>query len=523
MINKIWLFAVFVLMVVGCSEHANKQFDTSSKPNIILFFVDDLGWQDTSVPFYRDTTLFNKKYHTPNMERLADQGMLFTNAYSASPVCTPTRSSIMTGQNPGRSNITNWTLRNDVTRQETASRNYPLRSPNNWKVEGVQPDSMLLPMLLKKQGYRTIHAGKAHFGAIDTEGANPKTLGFDVNIAGHAAGAPGSYLAEDKYGNERPDSPWGVPGLEQYYDSDTFLSEALTIEANKAVDQAVADGKPFFINMAHYAVHTPIMTDKRYFQDYLDEGIDSTEAQYASLIEGVDTSLGKIWQNLEEEGVAENTIILFMSDNGGLSAHARGETPMGTEANTHNKPLRSGKGSAYEGGIRVPMIVAWAKTSKEQALQTRFPIKAGSRNDTPVISEDFYPSILELAGVNVPENSSTDGQSFIPLLQDKVPSDEQRKLFWHYPHKWGPDGPGYDPFTAIRNGKWKLIYFYNGQIWELYNLETDIGESNNMISQNPDIAQSLAEKMKEWMEEVGAQLPISRQTGKPVPALSFAE
>src|SRR5699024_3824071 len=173
---------------------------------------------------------------------------------------------------------------------------------------------------------------------------------------GHAAGSPGSYWASDKYGNSKQDSVWGVPGLEEYYGTDTYLTRALTLEANEAIDQAIADQKPFFVNMAHYAVHVPLMADKRYFENYLEAGLDSAEAQYASMIEGMDASLGQIWKNLKEEGVAQNTIIIFTSDNGGLTLGRRGKTPAGTGAGTHNKPLRSGKGSAYEGGIRVPFI-----------------------------------------------------------------------------------------------------------------------------------------------------------------------
>ncbi|HLR30860.1 MAG TPA: sulfatase-like hydrolase/transferase, partial [Fodinibius sp.] len=356
-------------MVAGCAPGSDSQDGNprSDQPNIVLFLVDDLGWQDTSVPFHKEATPFNERYQTPHMERLAGQGMRFTNAYSASPVCTPTRSSIITGKSPARTNITDWTLHNDVERMERTGPDYPVKSPD-WSVGGVQPDSTLLTELLQDLGYRTIHAGKAHFGALGTAGENPETLGFDINIAGHAAGSPGSYWSEERYGNSETDSIWGVPGLEEYYGGQTNLTEALTLEANKAIDEAVEEGIPFYINMAHYTVHTPIMADRRYYQDYLKAGLDSSEAKYASMIEGMDRSLGSILQNLEEEGVAEQTMILFTSDNGGLSVHSRGATPAGTGANTHNAPLRSGKGSAYEGGIRVPMIVSWAKRAEDHPM-----------------------------------------------------------------------------------------------------------------------------------------------------------
>ncbi|SMO54232.1 sulfatase [Fodinibius sediminis] len=524
--NSLFFLCLLLVTVIQLSCNDSQQKEKEKKPNIILFLVDDLGWQDTSVPFHKEETPFNERYETPNMERLAEQGMLFTNAYSASPVCTPTRSSIITGKNPANTNITDWTLRNDVRAMDRVKpeSDFPLFAPE-WRVEGVQPDTLLLTSLLRKQGYRTIHVGKAHFGALETAGADPENLGFDVNVAGHAAGAPGSYWPEDRYGNSETDSIWGVPGMEQYYESQANLTEALTIEANKAIDEAVADDKPFYINMAHYTVHAPIMADRRYYQKYLEAGIDSAEAKYASMIEGMDRSLGQLLKHLEEEEVAKETIILFMSDNGGLSVHSRGSTPMGTGGNTHNKPLRSGKGSAYEGGIRVPMIAAWAEEAGQLPLQKHFPIQPGSRNDTPVISEDFYPTILELAGLGSAHRAyrATDGRSFLPLLKNAEASGEDRLLFWHYPHKWGPDGPGYEPFTAVRDGAWKLIYFYRNQEWELYNLDEDIGETRNLLDERREVARRLAEKMTPRMRTAGAQTPVSKVTGKPVGLPVLAE
>src|SRR5699024_2558714 len=282
--------------------------------------------------------------------------------------------------------------------------------------------------------------------------------------------------------------------LEEYYGGQTNLTEALTLEANKAIDEAVEEGIPFYINMAHYTVHTPIMADRRYYQDYLKAGLDSSEAKYASMIEGMDRSLGSILQNLEEEGVAEQTMILFTSDNGGLSVHSRGATPAGTGANTHNAPLRSGKGSAYDGGIRVPMIVSWAKRAEDHPMQNRYEVRAGGSNDTPVISQDLYPTVLELAGWNIRSDTSLamDGRSFVPLLKSDTSGGGERALFWHYPHKWGPEGPGYEPFSAVREGQWRLIHFYNDQSWELYNIAGDIGETHNLAAEEKETAGKLA-------------------------------
>lgn len=512
-----WLVLIFFIFIWGC-ESAEREKQTTNPPNIILFIVDDMGWQDTSVPFYTEKTGFNKRYQTPSMKQLAQQGMVFTNAYAASPVCTPTRSSIITGKSPARTHITDWTLKTDVEAMMRAKPTDLLRPPM-WAVEGVQPDSLLLPALLSAHGYRTIHVGKAHFGALGTPGANPENLGFDVNIAGHAAGSPGSYFAKDKYGNSKQDSVWGVPGLEEYYGTGTYLTKALTLEANKAIDKAIAKQQPFYLHMAHYAVHVPLMADMRYFNDYLQAGLDSTAATYASMIEGMDASLGRILQNLQKEGVADNTIIIFASDNGGLSAYGRGTTPMGTGLDTHNKPLRSGKGSAYEGGIRVPLIVAWADRSSKHEVT----IPKGSRNDTPVISTDLFPTILDLAHISYSgdEQSALDGQSLVPLLVQSNGFNKDRALYWHYPHKWGPHCPGCEPFTAIRKGPWKLIFFYPDRHWELYNLKEDIGEHHNRVKQKEEVAKRLAKQMRTWMMNVDAQTPILQRTGEPVPLPRF--
>lgn len=515
-IAAVLLCAIGVWTGTGLPAHAQDDAPSEVPPNIVLFLVDDLGWQDTSVPFHTVRTPFNDFYRTPGAARLADQGVLFTNAYAASPVCTPTRTSIMTGRHPARTHITDWTLHPDVEKQRRTRPSLPVTAPD-WNVRGLQPADTTLPALLQEAGYRTIHAGKAHFGALGTPGADPTTLGFDVNIAGHAAGAPGSYHSEEKYGNDES-GPWGVPGLEQYYGTDTYLTRALTLEANRAIEAAVRKEMPFFLNMAHYAVHTPIMADSQYVGRYADA--DAPEAAYASMVEGYDASLRALLWKLEALGVADRTLILFASDNGGLSAHTRGRTPMGTGLNTHNLPLRSGKGSAYEGGVRVPMIAAWAKRNPSQPVQRRLPIAAGRRTDVPVTSHDFFPSILAAAGVPQPDGYVLDGQSFVPLMRpSSAPASDVRRdttHFWHYPHLWGPQGPGLTPFTAARVGDWKLIYFYGEERYELYNLGDDLGETSNLIEARPAVARRLVDRMRAWMREVGAQPPVDRATGESV-------
>ncbi len=494
------------------------------RPNIILFIVDDLGWQDTSLPFHTARTPFNDRYRTPNIERLARQGMMFTNAYAASPVCTPTRTSIMTGRHPARTHITNWTLRNSRDEQETGPRDYPLRSPE-WDFGGLQPADTTLPGILRDHGYRTIHVGKAHFGALETRGADPTALGFDVNVAGHAAGGPGSYYGLHNFSaaHRGGGTVWDVPGLEEYHGQNVNLTESLTREAVRTIGEAVEDGKPFFMNMAHYGVHTPIMADSGFIDHY--QELDQVEAAYASMIEAVDASLGNILDELHRLGIADNTLVLFTSDNGGLSAHARGMSPSGTHVNTHNLPLRSGKGSAYEGGTRVPMVVAWARVAGEDAVGQQLAIMPGSSSDVPVISHDLFPTILDAAGVGIPSGFILDGRNLVPLLTGAPDLLPHRPLAWHYPHKWGPEGPGLDPFTSIRDGDWKLIYFYHERRWELYDLSRDLGETIDLLRSRPDMAAGLSQAMVRWMEDVNAQVPHVRSTDAPVdtPAYSIPD
>lgn len=480
-----------------------------SRPNIVLFLVDDMGWQDTSVPFHTEVTPLNRRYRTPNMERLARAGMKFTHAYACS-VCSPTRVSLMTGLNAARHRVTNWTL------QENAGndRPHPTLAFPKWNVNGLSPEpgvertvhAKALPAFLREAGYRTIHVGKAHFGAIGTPGSDPCNVGFDVNIAGHAAGGPGSFLGTQNFSAvwRKGDPVWDVPGLEQYHGKEVFLTEALTIEANRAMDKAVADGKHFFLYMAHYAVHVPFAADPRFYQKYRDDGLDHTEAMYAAMVEGMDKSLGDILDNVERHGIANETIVLFMSDNGGLSAHGRGGKP-----HTHNKPLSSGKGSALEGGVRVPMIASWPGVTQ-----------AGSTCSQLVIIEDFFSSILELAGINDIQQigGAVDGLSFVPLLQGRHDnSRDNRPLIWHFPNNWGPKGPGIGSSSSIRRGDWKLIYYHANQTYELFNITEDLGEQNNLADNQPEICEQLAAELGHFLQSLDAQMPTDKATGEPVP------
>lgn len=494
---KIIIFTVIIAGLFSCSK--------SQKPNIILFLVDDMGWQDTSVPFHSDRTKFNDTYHTPNMERLAAQGMKFTQAYSHS-VCSPTRVSLMSGMNAARHRVTNWTLR----RNATNDRPHPTLNMPKWNVNGMQPvDSIenaiyvtTLPKILRENGYFTIHSGKAHFGATGTLGEDPRNLGFDINIAGHAAGGPGSYHGEKNYSAVwRNGSPiWDVPGLEKYHGTKTNLTEALTREAIFALDSATESGKPFFLYMSHYAIHAPIEEDHRFIEKY--KGMDPIEAKYASMIESMDKSLGDLMDYLEETNIHENTIILFTSDNGGLSAVARGGMP-----HTHNKPLSSGKGSAHEGGIREPMIVSWPGVTSVNATTDKY-----------LIIEDFFPTILEMAEIHDYKTvQKIDGQSFISTLKSTEFSSHDRPLFWHIPNNWGPTGPGIGASSTIRKGDWKLIYYHTNQNFELFNIPNDIGELTNLADQEAEIRNQLAKVLSDYLRSIDAQMPTFKETGQQVP------
>lgn len=477
-------------------------------PNIIVFLVDDMGWQDTSVPFWKEETPLNRRYRTPNMERLAADGMKFTSAY-ATPVCTPTRVSLMTGINAARHHITNWTSihKNAPTDKEDDVFERPEWNYNGFSPEEGVPNTIYataLPQILRENGYFTIHAGKAHWGSMGTPGSNPHNLGFIVNISGNATGHPQSFRGEDNYGNMPGKTSFhAVQGLNEYYGTETFLTEALTREAIKALDAPLRNGQPFFLNMAHYAVHTPIQADMRFYQKYLDDGLDETEAKYASMVEGMDKSLGDIMDFLKARDAEKNTVVIFMSDNGGLSL-----SPLrGGEAHTHNLPLRAGKGSVYEGGIRVPMIVKWPGV-----------VKPGTTTDQYVIAEDYFPTLLAIAGVKKYRKAqSLDGKSFVAILKDPAHRDEERPLIWHYPNKWQPeDGPGINYKSAIRQGDWKLVYHMKSGKVELFNLKEDIGEAKDLSDQHPAKAAALSRLLSSHLRKWKAPMPVVKETKRRV-------
>lgn len=495
----------------GVQEERSNIAVPPEHPNIIIFLVDDMGWQDCSLPFWTSVTDLNKKYRTPNMERMAANGMKFTDAY-ANSVCTPSRVSLMTGMNVARHRVTNWT---NVKRDTPTDARDSLLTAPAWNYNGMSPVAGIehtvaaspLPTLLRDAGYYTVHCGKAHFGSSGTPASDPLKLGFEVNIGGSSAGHPGSYLGSNHYnyaGRGPADTMWAVRGLEKYAEKDIFLTEALTREAVAALERNRKGAqKPFFLYLAHYAIHLPFDMDNRFYQQYIDRGLSPTEAKYAALIEGMDKSLGDIMDYLESSGLATNTYIIFATDNGGLSL-----TPQrGGARHTQNLPLKMGKGSLYEGGIRVPMIASGPK------------IPSHTVSHQPVQIEDLFPTVLELAGVrNYRPIQPVDGVSMVPFLYNPRKRNDKRPLIWHYPNSWtGGDEHGLAWMSAIRRGEWKLIYFHKEGRLELYNLNDDIGETTELSASHPRMLRKMAQRLTRELKARDAQLPVWKRSGENVP------
>ncbi len=487
------VFTLVLALVGGLQLSA----ESPAPPNIVFFLVDDMGWQDTSVPFLYGKdgkpviTPLNQRYRTPAMETLAEAGMKFTNAYAMS-VCTPSRVAWMTGQNSVRHRVTNWTHPEGI---ETTQNNVDShRSPTDWGRMGLPEDLTTLPSLLQAAGYRTIHAGKAHFGASEYA-RDPLNVGFDINIAGSEIGHPGSYSGDYGQNSNRP-----VPGMEAYYNTGIHLTDANTIEVRKAIGRAVHENKPFFAYVAHYAVHAPFQLDRRFAKNY--PGLRGQLLAYATLIEGMDQSLGDILTHLHGLGVADNTLIIFMSDNGGDAPER--------DVNQSNAPLRHKKASKYEGGSRVPMIAAWAEPNPENPNQQRIPINPASRTDDIVAIFDIFPTLANVAGIEAP--SEVDGHDLTPYLQGKPGSHRPQELLIHYPHDHRSQY-----FTTLRQGPWKLIHSHAPRSFELYNLDDDISESNNLADAEPDRVRSMAERILEIIEASGGQWPVLQEDGREDP------
>jgi len=454
----------------------------SEKPNIIFILIDDLGWKDL-------TCYGSEFYETPNIDALQEEGIVFTSAYAASPVCSPTRASILTGKYPARLGITNY-----IGGRERGK----LLPPAN--LEYLPLSEKTLPQTLQEAGYKTYHVGKWHLGGGQYL---PQYQGFDKNVAGCEWGAP-------RYGYF---SPYRIPGFPEGPEGE-FLTDRLTEEAIKLVRESP---EPFFLYLSHYAVHATAAAPERYVRKYEEKvkklGLDKmktfqegeffpcehkkhlrvvrrlvqSDPVYAGMIENLDENIGRLFQFLKETGRWEKTIIIFTSDNGGLST-AEG-------SHTCNLPLKEGKGWMEEGGIRVNLIIRWPGVTEKRKKKVC---------QVPVISTDFYPTILEMANLPLQPKQHVDGVSLVPLLAGQEKLDREM-IFFHFPHYGNQGG---QPASALRTAEYKLIQNYEYRRLELYNLLEDIGETRNLAEKDSRRRKQMEEALEEMKKLTGARLPV---------------
>lgn len=504
------LAAALWLALLPASHTARSgQLSPRSPPNIAIFLVDDMGMMDTSLPFLTDEAgrpkryPLNDFYRTPSMERLAARGIRFNN-FCAMSVCSPTRLSLMTGQNAARHRTTNW-INPD---QDNAGP----QGPPDWNWRGLKIRDVTLPGLLRGAGYRTIHVGKGHFGPRAFEGADPAKLGFDVNVAGCSIGAPGSYYGNKNFGLVAGRSASAVPHLEKYHGRDIFLTEALTLEAKDHVSDAVKASKPFFLYFAHYAVHAPFDPDPRFAAHYAGSGKPPQAQAFATLIEGMDQSLGDLLDHLDRLGVAENTLVFFLGDNGS-------DAPLGhPHAVACAAPLRGKKGSHYEGGTRVPFIAAWARPNTNHLHQKRLPVPAGAIQSQQAAVQDLFPTILHLADIRPPRGHVIDGLRLDTLLAGKPDRSRKEQFLMHYPH--APHRSDY--FTVWRDGDWKVIYHYfpsaqsENSHYQLFHLKTDPSEQVNLAGTQAKELRRMMRGLTAALVRHEALYPVAKDSGIPL-------
>ena len=455
-------------LCVSLPAQADKQ------TNFLFFLVDDMGWADIGAN--------GSRFHeTPHIDRLAKSGMRFTQGYAAGSVCSPTRASIMTGKHPVRVDITDW-----IPGQPNRPIN-PLLHPEDR--HSLPLEEVTLAEALKQHGYQTFFAGKWHLG---NEGEWPTDQGFDINIGGHHKGSPpGGYYA-----------PWTNPALKAKRKGE-YLTERLTEESAKFLESR-DKAKPFLLYLSYYNIHTPIQPYKKRIDHYKSKAEKSFtvptpfEVEHdgktrtrqdnpalASMVAAVDDSVGALLDKLEELKLDDNTVVIFFSDNGGLST-------LGRIGPGCNLPLRAGKGWLYEGGIREPTLIRAPGVTQP-----------GSVSDKPMISMDFFPTMLDLAGLPLQPKLHVDGRSLLSQLKGN--DTGQRTLHWHYPHY---HGSSWKPGASIRDGDWKLIEFYHYNNFELYNLAKDPGERTNLAKHNPRKAAELRAKLSTWQKRMKAKMPV---------------
>ncbi|WP_162340547.1 sulfatase [Cyclobacterium salsum] len=470
-----WILLAALLMA-SCQQEQVEQTE-KQKPNVLFILADDLGYHDLSC-------MGSDYYETPNIDRIAHEGMVFTNGYAACQVCSPSRASLMSGKFPARHGITDWIGAKTGEAWREAGRFNKLLPPEN--KDHLDLEYTTLPEAMKAAGYTTFFAGKWHLGG---EGSLPEDHGFDINKGGWDKGSPmGGFYA-----------PWENPYLESGRDGES-LTMRLARETANFIRQE--KDKPFFAFLSFYAVHAPIQTTKEKWSKYRDKaeqaGIAETGFKmghflpirqvqdnpvYGGLVETMDDAVGHVLQTLDELGLDENTIVVFTSDNGGVSA--------GDAFATSNLPLRGGKGYQFEGGILEPYFI-----------KTPFLDNAGKTSDDPVTGTDFYPTLLELIGEELKPEEHADGVSLVPLLTGGT--IEERPLIWHYPHYGNQGG---EPSSIIRLGEWKLIHYYEDGREELYNLDQDLEEDHDVAADHVELVAELSNQLFAYLEEVGALYP----------------
>ncbi len=434
----------------------------SDKPNFVVFLVDDMGWGDVGA--------YDSVYHeTPHIDQLAAEGMKFNQAYAACAVCSPSRAAILTGQYPARTNLTDWIPGHKSPKGK-------LKVPD-WTMY-MEHERITLAEALQEAGYRTQFIGKWHLLPVpypeEWENHYPDKHGFDSNIGGREWGqpkGPGKYFF-----------PFGMPNLEGK--EGDYLTDALTDAAVDFIEQADKDD-PFLLYFSYYTVHGPIIAkpdlEEKYARKKESNASDKTEssqaAGYAAMVQSLDESVGRVVAALEKQGIDENTVVLFTSDNGGV--YSRG----------NNGSFRDGKATPYEGGIREPLIIKWPGVAK-----------AGSESGQLVIHTDFYPTFLDIAGIPLKPQEHRDGLSLVPVLKQEGDLDRDA-LFWHYPHYHKAN-----PYSAVRKGNLKLIHYFEDNSYELYDLASDPTESTDLASKRSRDVRSLRQVLQRWREEVDAQM-----------------
>ena len=477
------LLIILLAGFVGISCQSAQQ-KKKKQPNVILIVADDLGWMDLGYSGSRF-------YETPNIDAMAASGMIFTDAYAASPVCSPTRSSIMCGKTPARTGNTDWFGAPQPGTDFPAWMGHKNRQMDPAAYKAYMPlEEITIAEALKAHGYKTFIAGKWHLGHDEKYWSEHQ--GFEINKGAFSMGHPPVNDKADGYF-----SPYGNPRLNDGPKGE-YLPYRLVDETRTFIKEN--KDKPFFVYYPLYLVHTPLqakekliakyqqkrdslrLTDK--FIEFGDRKLRTIQSNvaYAAMIEAMDRVIGKVAKEIKESGIEDNTIIIFTADNGGLSTNS---------APTSNLPLKGGKGWMYEGGIRVPMLIVWPGNTK-----------ANSQCSEPVITTDFYQTIVEMTGISKPRQLD-DGKSLVPLLKQEK-GFERKALFWHYPH-YSPQGA--KPASAIRSGDWKLIRNYETDQVELYNLKDDLGETKNLSKKKRKMKQRLENKLEEWLKEVDASMP----------------